>query len=309
MSIARYELHNVDFANLGAVYILHIKDPERHIVKSSDLFRASCQRPQVCYRFMRIVSMIFIGINASVSRPISVSAFSNYSVTTVPPPQVTKGPGSTFGQNSTDNAPAGDCAVAGRNTTISSNSTCAQVAMQFSVTEADILSSNPTLNSDCNIASGTTLCLPQACHTYVIKTNDTCDSVSQVAGTMTGTNITTTQLLSFNPELGTFCQAMPNRVGLLICLTPNGGFPNVGASSAAVPSGMLGTLIEYAHVLIYTYSNTHRSSTHSVTYTGWDVLKLWAILSSPRWRHLQLRHSQERNILTRFLDYQPWYVV
>ncbi|KAF5329714.1 hypothetical protein D9619_009152 [Psilocybe cf. subviscida] len=165
------------------------------------------------------------------------SAFSNFSVTTAPPPVVTTGLGSLFGQNSTHNAPAADCAVAGRNTTVSSNSTCTQVATQFSITEADILASNPTLNSDCSIASGTKLCLPQACHTYAIKTNDTCDSVVLVAGTMTGTNITTTQLLSFNPELGTFCQAMPNRVGLLICLTPNGGFPNVGApSNAAVPS-------------------------------------------------------------------------
>ncbi|KAF9559712.1 hypothetical protein CPC08DRAFT_637416, partial [Agrocybe pediades] len=114
--------------------------------------------------------------------------------------------------------------------------TCSQLATQYSVSDNNVLASNPFLDVDCNVAANTILCIPQACHTYTIQTNDTCDSVAQAAGGMTGANITSVQLQSFNPELGTYCQLMSLRVGQKICLTPNGGFPNVGATSDANPA-------------------------------------------------------------------------
>ncbi|KIJ33990.1 hypothetical protein M422DRAFT_263945 [Sphaerobolus stellatus SS14] len=152
------------------------------------------------------------------------SPFATYNVTKASPAQVTTGPGSIFGQNFTNSAPAINCAIAGKNTTTNSNTTCSLLATQFSVTEDDVLASNPTLDPGCKIPSGTTLYLPLPCYTYTIQTNDTCQTVTKLAGTTTGVNITTVQLQSFNPELGTFCQIMPLRVGLKVRLIPNGGF-------------------------------------------------------------------------------------
>ena len=98
-----------------------------------------------------------------------------------------------------------------------------------------MLTSNPSLG-DCNIPANSILCLPQACTMYTIATNDTCGSVAALAGSLAKTTVTTTQVLSFNPDLGTYCQLMPLRVGKQICLSPNGGFPNVGATTGAQPS-------------------------------------------------------------------------
>ena len=52
------------------------------------------------------------------------------------------------------------------------------VSTKFNVSTADVLSANPSLTSDCNIAAPKTLCLPQACALYTIRANDTCDSVA-----------------------------------------------------------------------------------------------------------------------------------
>lgn len=123
----------------------------------------------------------------------------------------------------------------GRNVTTGPATTCAVLAEQYSISEYSVLTSNPNL-ADCNIPKNSILCLPQACTTYTIATNDTCDSVAALAGSSAGTTVTTTQIQSFNPDLGTYCQLMPLRVGKQICISPNGGFPNVGATTGAQPS-------------------------------------------------------------------------
>uniref|UniRef100_A0A8H7XNW2 LysM domain-containing protein n=1 Tax=Psilocybe cubensis TaxID=181762 RepID=A0A8H7XNW2_PSICU len=143
-----------------------------------------------------------------------------------------------FGVNSTT-APTVDCTITGQNISTTEATTCADVAAQYSVSEYDIFSSNPLLDADCNIESGTVLCVPQQCTTYVIAVNDTCQSVAQLAGTVPGTslNVTASQIQSFNPDLGTYCQLISLRVGKAICLSPNGGWPSVGVTSAGNPSG------------------------------------------------------------------------
>lgn len=142
-----------------------------------------------------------------------------------------------FGVNASTTSTV-DCALTGRNTTATSATNCTTIASQFSVSEYDVFSSNPFLNADCNIPSGTNLCIPQSCVTYTIAVNDTCQSVAQLAGTVPGTtaNITSAQIQSFNPDLGTYCQLMALRVGKAICLSPNGGWPNVGATTQGNPS-------------------------------------------------------------------------
>ncbi|KAJ6591335.1 hypothetical protein B0H10DRAFT_2233374 [Mycena sp. CBHHK59/15] len=159
-----------------------------------------------------------------------------------------------FGVNATTD-PAADCAVAGRNVSVSADTTCSAISQQYSVTTYSVLSSNPFLvgSSDCSVKSGTTLCLFKACHTYQVVANDICESIADGSAAITGTKITTTQLQSFNPDLGTYCQLSPLKVGQSICLTPNGGFPNVGVSTSNNPSG---TPTTYAPIPTPTVSGT-----------------------------------------------------
>ncbi|KAF9465228.1 hypothetical protein BDZ94DRAFT_1281595 [Collybia nuda] len=162
--------------------------------------------------------------------------FTKYNVTSPPKLQVTPGSNTHFGSNITTTSTT-DCLLFGRNVTTSTASNCAAVAEQFSVSYYDILGANPFLNSDCLILANSKLCVPQACTTYRIAPNDTCTTVALSAGRTTGVNITTTQLLSFNPELGTFCQLMPLKIGQAICPTPNGGFPKKAPVPTPTPSG------------------------------------------------------------------------
>ncbi|KAH9480415.1 LysM domain-containing protein [Psilocybe cubensis] len=191
-------------------------------------------------------------LNATLSNPTSYSVdlaglltsaittcganFNNYNVTTAPSDQVVLSV--PFGVNATD-APTIDCTLTGRNITASQATTCAGVAAQYSVSEYDVFSSNPSLNADCTIPAGSVLCIPQQCTTYTIAVNDTCQSVAKLAGKVPGTNfdITASQIQSFNPDLGTYCQLMSLRVGKKICLSPNGGWPSVGATTDGNPSG------------------------------------------------------------------------
>ncbi|KAJ6492288.1 hypothetical protein C8R45DRAFT_990841 [Mycena sanguinolenta] len=140
-------------------------------------------------------------------------------------------PGTPAGVNSTSPVSA-LCAQLGQNVTVSADSTCAAIAGQYSVSVYDVYSSNSLPQSDCNIAAGSSLCLPQACTTYTVATNDTC------LGLATAANITTVQLQVYNPNLGSTCQFLSTQVGNLICVGPHGGFPDVSATSAPIaPSG------------------------------------------------------------------------
>ncbi|KAJ7636710.1 hypothetical protein FB45DRAFT_742072, partial [Roridomyces roridus] len=140
-------------------------------------------------------------------------------------------PGTPSGSNSTSTV-SDQCAMLGRNVTVNTASTCAAVAKQFSVSLYDVSSSNSLPQTACNVPAGSTLCLPQACTTYTVATNDTCPSIAAAA------NITTVQLGLYNVNFGSACQYLPQLVGNLVCVSPHGGFPSVAASSAAIaPSG------------------------------------------------------------------------
>lgn len=165
------------------------------------------------------------------------SAYIPYNVSVAPSRPVTAAPGApTFGVNATTGATV-QCDISGRNITVSSNTTCSALSTIYNVSTFDVQYSNPNLvNADCSITAPATICLPQACTLYTIQTNDTCQSVAAKSGVLTGTNITTTQLQSFNPELGTYCQVMALMVGQPICVTPNGGFPTVAGGTTLAPS-------------------------------------------------------------------------
>ncbi|KAF7343654.1 hypothetical protein MSAN_01986300 [Mycena sanguinolenta] len=145
-------------------------------------------------------------------------------------------PGTPAGVNSTSPISA-QCALSGQNVTINAASTCAAIASQHSVSLYDVYSSNSLPQSDCNVAAGSKLCLPQACATYTVAANDTC------LGIATAANITTVQLQVYNPNLGSTCQFLSTQVGNLICVGPHGGFPDVSATTVPIgPSGTATTL-------------------------------------------------------------------
>ncbi|KAJ7021251.1 hypothetical protein C8F04DRAFT_271090 [Mycena alexandri] len=139
--------------------------------------------------------------------------------------------GTPSGVNSTSPISA-QCALLGRNVTISAAMTCTAVAAQFSVSLHDVYSSNSLSQTDCSVAAATELCLPQACTTSTIGTNATCADIAAAA------NITTVQLQLYNPSLGSTCQFISQQVGNLICIGPHGGFPDATVTSAPIaPSG------------------------------------------------------------------------
>jgi hypothetical protein len=130
------------------------------------------------------------------------------------------------------------CQALGKNISVTSNTTCSALAAQYKISPYDIRSNNPAIvDATCNITAPITLCIPPACTLYTVKTNDTCDSLSAQSKSITGTHLSTIQLVSINPELGVYCQAINSLVGSQICLSPNGGWPNVGVTITAMPTG------------------------------------------------------------------------
>ncbi|KAF7288367.1 hypothetical protein HMN09_01399600 [Mycena chlorophos] len=146
-------------------------------------------------------------------------------------------PGTPFGVNGTSSA-VEQCELLGRNVTVSAETSCEEVAADNSVSYYDVYISNSLPSTNCTVLANTQLCLPQSCTTYTIAVNDTC------AGIADTNNITSTQLLSYNPNLGTACQNIDSSVGAIVCVSPHGGFPNVTTSGggAGAPSGPATTL-------------------------------------------------------------------
>ncbi|KAF8214838.1 hypothetical protein K438DRAFT_2008959 [Mycena galopus ATCC 62051] len=171
-------------------------------------------------------SVAMEGLYDSTAETCGIPPFNPALVTT---PIVSPGTPAGVPPTSTTSA---QCALLGRNITVSAASNCAAVAAQYSVSLYDVYSSNSLPQTDCSVDAGTELCLPKACITYTVATNDTC------AGIETAANLTDVQLLAYNPSLGSTCQYLSQQVGNLICVSPHGGFPPVSATTAAIaPSG------------------------------------------------------------------------
>ncbi|KAJ7467044.1 hypothetical protein FB451DRAFT_1340517 [Mycena latifolia] len=147
-------------------------------------------------------------LNATLSNPCG-SQFASYNVTTLGMGSILTPP---FGVNATTD-PATDCAVAGCNISVAADTTCSTIAPTDSVTVYSVLSANPFLvrSSDCS-----------PCKTYQVAVNDTCDSIADKSASITSMKITTTQLQSFNPDLGSYCQLLPLKVGVSTSNNPSG---------------------------------------------------------------------------------------
>lgn len=134
------------------------------------------------------------------------ATFSEYNVTNPPTASAASvsvpGPSSTpLGSNSTSSVV---CALTGRNITVSSNSTCADLGKQYSITAFDVLQNNPVLsNANCTdgVLPGAALCIPQACTLFSPNGTQTCadvvTAVNQGALAGAGQKITSVQLTTY----------------------------------------------------------------------------------------------------------------
>ncbi|KAJ7198027.1 hypothetical protein GGX14DRAFT_573866 [Mycena pura] len=162
----------------------------------------------------------------------NVSAPGAGSFGTTPPTQ--------SGSNSTVTDPI--CELTGHNITTGAVTLCSDLAKQNSVTVPDILDSNPSISAlacASGLASGTTVCFPQACTLYTVKANQTCaDILADVnQNNLVGGNVTinTQQFMSFNLALLPNCANLP--LFPTICISPHGGFTDLGnGGGLAVPT-------------------------------------------------------------------------
>ncbi|KAJ7222200.1 hypothetical protein GGX14DRAFT_352573 [Mycena pura] len=149
-------------------------------------------------------------------------------------------PPTQSGSNSTVTDPI--CELTGHNITTGAVTLCSDLAKQNSVTVPDILDSNPSISAlacASGLASGTTVCLPQACTLYTVKANQTCDDILADVNqnNLVGGNVTinTQQFMSFNLALLPNCANLP--LFPTICISPHGGFTDLGnGGGLAVPT-------------------------------------------------------------------------
>lgn len=137
-------------------------------------------------------------------------------------------------------APTPSCA--GQRYTVRAGDSCRSVSFARGISTVSLLTAN-NLRAHCaNFPeAGGTLCIPTAsvCKPYQLKADlsDTCHSVARAAG------ITWTQLVSWNPEVGEYCESLPALAagaGPVICVSqPGGGWTNPSpdpSSSSSTPT-------------------------------------------------------------------------
>lgn len=106
--------------------------------------------------------------------------------------------------------------------TIQSGDTCNSVASAQGINTVDLLAVNNIASCSTFPTSGS-LCIPalSKCKTYTVQSGDTCASVADANG------LTWTQVVTWNPEVGTQCTFMSTYVGYQICIsTPGGAWVN-----------------------------------------------------------------------------------
>ena len=130
----------------------------------------------------------------------------------------------------------------GQRYTVRTGDNCRTVSFARGISTISLLTAN-SLRAHCaNFPpAGGTLCIPTAsvCKPYQLKADlsDTCHSIARAAG------ITWTQLISWNPELGEYCEALSALAagaGPVICVSqPGGGWTNPSpdpSSSSSTPT-------------------------------------------------------------------------
>ena len=110
----------------------------------------------------------------------------------------------------------------GKSYTVKTADTCQTISQTNGFSTAQFMAKNGLLGY-CQTppAAGTTLCLPDSLHctTHKLANTDTCNSLAQRY------NATWVKMVSWNPELGTYCDRIPKLAsyGFYICVSTPGG--------------------------------------------------------------------------------------
>ncbi|KAJ5145910.1 uncharacterized protein N7515_000474, partial [Penicillium bovifimosum] len=128
--------------------------------------------------------------------------------------------------------------------TIQGNETCLDISASKNVSTPALRTVN-NLDVGCAyLMSGQVLCLPVSCETYLVRTNDTCDSIT--ASLLR--SVSTSTFRSCNPWINSACSNMNSLVGQYLCISPPGtseileSFPLLPATTAvAVPTDAVTT--------------------------------------------------------------------
>jgi LysM repeat protein len=142
-------------------------------------------------------------------------------------------------------SPPASCS--GKTYTIKSGDTCQSVSFSQGIDTAQLLSANNLPAFCANFPTSGSLCIPTAyqCTSYTVHSTDTCTTISVAH------NLTWTQLISWNPELGTRCENIAEYTGYTICLSnPGGSWVNPYPTTSTIAT----TTPEYSLSLLY-----HRS--------------------------------------------------
>ncbi|KAK3367561.1 hypothetical protein B0H63DRAFT_515399 [Podospora didyma] len=165
-------------------------------------------------------------------------------------------------------APTATSACAGTVYTLKAGDNCRSVSLAQGISTTHLLSANNLQAYCANFPTAGTLCIPKArkCKPYQLKA-DLTDSCRTVAAAQ---NATYAQIVSWNPEVGEFCESIKNlaKGGQVLCVsTPGGGWVNpypetTSASSftpetyftlpatefALAPKPTLGTALPYPNI-------------------------------------------------------------
>lgn len=98
--------------------------------------------------------------------------------------------------------------------TLSNADTCNSISEARQVSTYGITNLN-SLYSDCsNLETRTSICLPEKCTIYKVKSNDTCESIIESSSTP----INGVQLLAWNPTINDLCSNIKDLIEKYICL-------------------------------------------------------------------------------------------
>lgn len=109
-------------------------------------------------------------------------------------------------------------------TTVSSSYQCDTLSKQYSVGTGDLQLASGNVN--CSFAAPA--CAPATCQLGQVPVNSTCDGFAASLSSSSN-NITTVQLLTWNPNVVGFCDALPSQYA---CVAPPGGAYTLQVSNA-----------------------------------------------------------------------------
>lgn len=107
--------------------------------------------------------------------------------------------------------------------TVAVGETCDTIALARNVSSVDLFNGNDNIHNCSSLAAGSQLCLPLACDTYQLRSDDDCGTASYYAGVV--------DIRQFNPWINLWCDNLHAEavVGSVLCVSPQGGSYNRSA--------------------------------------------------------------------------------